>query len=129
MKIEHEYATILRAIADGEIVQRVRIGVEGVYDDIPVADVMHELLTCEYPTHHYRVKPETIMVNTICVPLPISVAPVYDTPVWVVSFTHMDLVHKLYWRNVPECKSMLDLRICHLAKDSAIQHAKALLNF
>ncbi len=82
----------------------------------------------------YRIEPRTILVNGFEVPEPMRVAPKSAAGVYTVTlFSHGGdaakdmLASKTYWCDSGNQRWWLERGICHLTKEAAIAHAKAML--
>ena len=71
----------------------------------------------------------TITINTIKVPMPEYNPPIKGTKCFVPAITKASVIYDvLVWKNTARNKVLLERRLLHLDKESAITHAKALLN-
>lgn len=79
----------------------------------------------------YRKAPEFILINGINVPKPLEELPEDDeTDVWLVDITYTALVSRLDARYILAGRShLIKSGLCHLTKEAAETHAKALLSF
>lgn len=127
--MQHPYAHVLRAIADGETIQSVNNRVDWVSRD--PATVLEEISDREYGPEHYRVKPRTITINGHEVPEPLREAPpkgmLYFLP--AVISPHGDNATKQVWTGVGACPRWLQQGLVHLTAEAAQAHAEALLSF
>lgn len=82
-----------------------------------------------YKTTQYRRKPKTISINGFDVPMPISVKPEIGQIFYAALPTARYFYHEVTWENDCSDVRMFERGFCHLDKESAIIHAKALLSF
>lgn len=120
MKQEHEYAQVLRWVADGERVM--------VNDHIGSSDFV---LSCvsnrTHPLSAFSLAPRTIMVNGREVPEPIRQEPARYTRYFSVDLTEKDMFFQADWDGDDFDTRMLQRGLIHLTKEAAITHAKAML--
>jgi len=74
-----------------------------------------------------RIAPRTIQIGGMEVPEPCRTAPDMGTRYHYVSFDQGDFVYDLLWENLKTDHSRLKSGMCHLTKEAAIAHAKALI--
>ena len=74
----------------------------------------------------YRVKSKTIEINGYQVPEPMRVAPTLGTPYWLL---HLASPASNSWDGFQSEMLMLNAGRCHLTREGAELHAKALLSF
>lgn len=86
-------------------------------DEVPIWD-LHTF---------YRRKPRTIKIGDIEVPEPMRVAPKNGTEYYVVDLANPDLFVRYLWNEDNYDVFFLRLGLCHLTKEAAITHAKALI--
>lgn len=77
----------------------------------------------------YRRKEKTININGYEVPEPMKDRPSFGTIYYWVYFGSHQLVVKDEWVNCERDKIAFINNICHLTRDAAVKHAKALLSF
>lgn len=81
---QHQYANILRAIADGEEIEWQRSN--GCWEYQGLDQTFAEIANNAYSPNRYRVKPKTITINGFEVPEPLRQMPPPDTEVFWPSF-------------------------------------------
>lgn len=122
----HPKAEILRAIADGKIVQRrnaLYIKDDWFDDDNPLVYLTDD-------TFEWRVKPETITINGHEVPAPVREPLKEDQEFFMADGTQVTNPVRFYWSS--KSRSMLvwlERGLIHLTEEAAIAHAEALLSF
>lgn len=77
----------------------------------------------------FRVKPKTISINGIEVPAPERQELSEGTRYYIPQLMSAELYNWDTWRDKPMDKRALSRGTVHLTKESAVQHAKALLSF
>lgn len=129
IKKEHPYAHVLRAIADGEKIQWKNSKNEWV-DENAINGLLHDIAASEGDTvDRYRIKPKTININGHEVPEPLRAAPKYNTTYYITSVHNKEPYRAYIWHDDDIDTILLKRGICHLNKEAAIAHAKALLSF
>lgn len=121
----HPKAEILRAIADGKIVQRrnaLYIKDDWFDDDNPLVYLTDD-------TFEWRIKPETIDINGIEVPCPVREPLRYGQIYYTPRIRDEVLYAELKWNDDNIDRRLLERGLIHLTKESAIAHAEALLSF
>ena len=81
------------------------------------------------PKIKYRRKPKTININGFDVPMPLSVKPELGSMYYAAIPTSLDFYNENEWENDAVDIRCFERGFCHLDKQSAIDHAKALLSF
>lgn len=81
------------------------------------------------PSVRYRRKPRTININGHEVPEPMRKAPEVGTKYYLVACQIMALVVCTVWSGEKFDNLWLQRGLCHLTRESAEMHAKALLSF
>lgn len=123
--IAHEYAQVLRWIADGETVQFNPS--QGGWEDQPWQMTLEEVVSGEYSPKRYRVKPRTIFVNGVEVPAPESVAPSHLAEYFTASPTNEHLTSGSSWYGTQLEFKWLERGLVYLNKEDAIARSKAML--
>jgi hypothetical protein len=124
--MEHQYAKILRAIADGKVVQWVDLS--GEWHNSNVETILRHISAGNYPPSRYRVKPATITINGVEVPEPVREALEHGQEYWVVNPLNGGGFNGGVWdENNIFCVNWLKRGLIHLTKESAEQHARALI--
>ncbi len=123
-KQEHPYAEILRAIADGEDIQYQ----DGEWFDVSHTDTLCFIHTETLQPKEMRVKPQTIGINDIDVPIPVRNAPIKGSTYYVPSF-RAERVEQLLWWNDEIDKMYLQRGFVHDTAEAAKCHALALMSF
>lgn len=77
----------------------------------------------------FRVKPEIIIINGIEVPTPVRQELSEGTRYYIPQLMSAELCNWYEWTDGPADKRALSRGTVHLTKESAVQHAKALLSF
>jgi hypothetical protein len=130
MTTPHPYATILRAIADGEVIQFEAH--EGHWSDQGATATLIEISDEEYSPGRYRIKPSTITINGHEVPEPIRELPQDGVTVFWPSFgpdAGDDLTEKVGVGYYPKLlPAMLKQGLLHLTSEAASAHAAALVS-
>lgn len=119
---EHPQSAILRAIADGKMIEW----------KLPNKDWK----VCENPLHfiddsyvEFRIKSETLIINGHEVPCPVLEALEDGREYWYVSTTSKDTAVKCRWSDHTFDKVLIKRGLIHLTEEAAIAHAEALLSF
>lgn len=121
-KQQHPYAEILRAIADGEIIQ-----LKTTYGDW--ADIRDSYaMLCMGVNCELRIKPRTIKIGEYEVPEPLREEPPIGTMVYSASAVGLDYYGCTTWGDEDWQVDLLNRGVFHLDMDSAILHAKALIS-
>lgn len=130
-KKEHEYAQVLRWIADGESI----ICTYGRKDTAELMDngVLLLKIGGKPPglvrPEHFRLKPRTITINGHEVPEPMRVAPSDGTVYYMPDWSNPCLFTSTRWASDSYDRHRLAYGICHATREAAEAHAKALLSF
>lgn len=124
MKTPHPKAELLKAVADGEALQRLY---KGRWIDVPAEGVLRYL--ADESDVSIRVKVDTININGFNVPRPLRELPAIGARYWVVQLSETQLTFSVNNSEDATDSSWIKKGICHLTRDSAIMHAKALLSF
>lgn len=77
----------------------------------------------------YRRKPRTIRINGVDVPEPLREAPALGTPYFYPSTTAINPVVETQWNLPSDDERLLKRGLCHLTREAADLHARALLSF
>ena len=127
MAVEHDYAEILRAIADGKQIQ-MRDGHDWKdANDSEVLRLISEDWNIE--PRHLRAKPERIKKNvTVSIPTPLMIAPKDGTRVYYASVSNHDMVVSFVWDGHSGQLLALKRGVLHLTEEAAIEHAKVLIS-
>lgn len=124
---EHKHAWFLRALTDGEPLENFEVKHINYAGFHCVAGYLSNLVTdsCKWEV---RRKPRMININGIEVPEPMREAPEIGTQYWIA--TVIDTEPGIYaWREDVIDRLWLSLGVCHLTKEAAEMHRKALLSF
>lgn len=124
MKQEHEYAQVLRWVADGDDIQFQTDSGKWFYE---IPDNVIWLINNGLPVSRFRLAPRTITVNGREVPEPVREAQKTCTPYYVPRLDSAGLVVESYWIGSGFDDLMLQRGLIHLTKEAAITHAKAML--
>ena len=116
----HKHKDLIIAWANGETIQ-----VWGG-DRYGWLDVLEPSFNCDT---EFRVKPEIILINGIEVPAPERQELSEGTRYYVPQLMSAELYNWDEWGDEPMDKRALSRGTVHLTKESAVQHAKALLSF
>ncbi len=82
------------------------------------------------PEYDYRRKPRTININGFEVPEPLREKPERQTSYWKPSFDDVEQPWEQHtWADDGLDDAWLSLGICHMTREAAELHAKALLSF
>lgn len=123
MRTPHPQADILRAIADGKLIQRFHPQKDRwEKSEFPLNDIVHG--------YKLRIKPETITINGHEVPCPVREPLEYQDGYYVPCVSNKERFAIFSWR--PSCgddSRLLSLGLIHLTPEAAIAHAEALLSF
>lgn len=120
-KQEHEYAQVLRWLADGE---KIQVNVNG-WTTLSKEGVLRHILT---GTHNeFRLAPRTIRVNGVEVPAPERVAPISGTKYYVPDTCSYGLCFGVTWENQEYDTNSFQRGLVYLHKEDAIARAKAML--
>lgn len=126
---EHKYAAILRAIADGKVVQWFQPG-PGIWVDQAQDLTLKEIAHGNYNVDSYRVKPEPININGVEVPKPEADRLPYDATYYYPSLSaYGELSRASRWLDGEDDRTLLSRGLVHLTREAAETHAKALLSF
>ena len=82
-----------------------------------------------YSDFQYRRKPRTININGFEVPEPMREKPELNTQYFSVTVGVTENAKIAYWDDREIDNKLLNLGICHLTREAAEIHAKALLSF
>lgn len=124
--MEHPYAHILRAIADGETIQ-LKFG--GAWIDRDSATVLSLISSGAYTQEGIRVKPHTIEINGCAVPEPLRTPPEVGRVVYAVALLASKSTTGIAWTGSNEDHVLLQRGILHLTEDACRAHAHALISF
>lgn len=124
--MEHPYAHILRAIADGETIQ---LKAEGAWIDKDHALVLALISSGRYTQEGIRVKPRTIEINGCAVPEPLRVKPEKGRAVYAVNLLSSKSTTILAWTDSNDDCVLLQRGVLHLTKEACHAHAHALISF
>lgn len=81
------------------------------------------------PKYQYRRKPKTININGFEVPEPLKIKPQFGQQYYVPWLSCESLFDRFEWQDDNVDNRFLGRGLCHLDKEPAIIHAKALLSF
>ena len=127
MKKEHEYAQLLRWIADGEEVEFV-CG-NGIVSERKPRDILGALYNEMPLLSSYRIKPKTIRIGAFDVPEPMRVAPKQGTRYWVSDISTADDDELFYtWNGFQSEILMLERGLIHSNEEAAEAMCNALLS-
>ena len=124
MKTPHPKAELLKAVAAGEVFQRLY---KGRWINVPAEGVL--LYLANESDVSIRIKVDTININGFDVPRPLKELPAIGTEYWVVQLSDKRLAFSVNNFQDATDSSWVEKGICHLTRDSAVMHAKALLSF
>lgn len=124
-----DYADVLRAIADGRVVEMKPPVISGAWSVQPEEFVLQEIGRGFIPPWNFRIKPDIITINGREVPAPVREVPLRGTKYWVVDFVEERGYDNEIWEDFPAEKRDLSRGLIHLTEDAARQHAEALLSF
>lgn len=125
---EHEYAELLRWIADGECVQWQDD--PGKWHVISYNELLGHIRESAFPPGRYRITPRTITINGFSVPAPMRVAPQHQMAFWLVDIYGPALSSEERWNDqVSRYPRYLAAGLCHATHQAAEAHARALLSF
>ena len=127
MKTEHEYAQVLRWIADGETVQAYDLQIGEFVDKAPEA-LLLMIFSQEPAPGNFRIKPRTILINGREVPEPMRVAPEVGIMCWVADPSAWKL-DDWEWEGDEYDFELLKRGLVHAAEEAAQAHVDALLSF
>lgn len=124
MNTPHPQAEILRALADGKMIQRFHPTKDRwKKSKFPLNDIVHG--------YKLRIKPETITINGHEVPAPerepLEKGQEYCSPDF--KYPGECLYDQLDWTGDGLDVARLKAGVIHLTKEAAISHAEALLSF
>ena len=123
---KHPQANILRAIADGKVVQmRSTVNMKD-NDWWEPADVLSYIGS---GTHEFRIKPETININGFDVPIPMREPLKLGQMYFFVHCWDDAVVSEVIWNGDRIDRHRLKWGLIHSTKEAAIAHAEALLSF
>lgn len=129
-KQEHPYAQVLRWIADGESIQ-ADSNYDGHFLNVTCTKTLLEGIAEGRASDpdRFRLKPRTITINGHEVPEPMRVA-----PKWIAGYYMPDLIDSTYvatsyWGDDKYDEERLARGLCHLTREAAEAHARALLSF
>ncbi len=121
MADRHKWADVIIAWANGEDIQTSANG-------RPFRDFTGAQPNFEAEDIEYRIKPRTIMIGDMEIPSPLQEAPSDNTKYWTVSFfDEYSLVVGRFWCGSGNDIAFLRHGLIHLDRDSAIDHARALI--
>lgn len=122
--MEHPYAHILRAIADGEIIQ---VKLEDAWMTKRPDEILHMIAEGSYEQTGIRIKPRTIEINGAVVPEPLRVEPKSGQVVFVVDLAADNCAFGFKWSDTPSKCNLLQRGIIHATKEACREHAHALI--
>lgn len=122
---EHKYAHILRAIADGNVVQWRDSN--GEWNDESENTILREVVNEDYSPERYRVKPDTITINGVEVPEPVRDQLAIGTYYWLVDASADTKTRNYSWSDHGMDFNWIKSGLIHLTKEAAEQHARALI--
>ena len=117
--MEHPYAHILRAIADGETIQ---IKAEGAWIDKDSASVLALIWSGRYTQEGIRVEPRTIEINGCAVPEPLRVKPEYGRAVYAVDLMSHKCTATFGWTGSNDECVLLQRGVLHLTEEACRTH-------
>ena len=120
-KQEHPQAKWLRAIADGETLQK-QDGMGWLY--VPSDSAIEAIL--KYGDEDWRIKPKTITIGKYEVAEPMQTVPLGNTPYFFVSPGATDNVDKNTWIGFSTEMRQLHSGMCWLKREDAELAAKAI---
>lgn len=82
-----------------------------------------------YDCYEYRQIPKTININGHEVPEPMREKPEIDSKYWYIHSAGDVVVDSYSWVNDQVDNMLFSRGLCHLTREAAIAHAKALLSF
>lgn len=124
MTTPHKHAAILRAIADGKIIQTRRCDTDAWREPKDPLDYLGMLKAGD----EFRVKP-SFEINGRTMSEPVREPLEEDAEYWYVCLTNKKLVNSSIWVNSEWDNLRLKYCIVHLNQEAAVDHAKALLSF
>lgn len=123
MAERHKHADVIIAWANGQKVQFKNN--LGHWVDYPLSIMgtpsFHD------PHSNWRIKPRTIKIGDMEVPEPLREMPSDDTTYYYVDTGYQDLYDFESWEGSKSDLHRFNHGFCHLTKDAAISHAKALI--
>lgn len=127
VETKHKHAELFEAIANGELADNF----ECQFRDWQPGDwysPMHRMdnIFASPEAWTVRRKPRTIRIGELEVPEPMRVAPAEGTEFWLVA-TLDDRPVKTTWRSLFTELGWLKHGVCHLTKEAAETHRKALI--
>lgn len=126
MTTPHPHSEFLHALADGRG-DEFEVHHESWHPSEWRTKTDFVWVICEYPDDWtVRRKARIISIGDIDVPEPMRVAPPMDTHYWVVDIFAVAL-SRLSWAGNPADARWLKFGMCHLTKEAAEQHHKALI--
>ncbi|WP_031254265.1 hypothetical protein [Curvibacter lanceolatus] len=128
MKVEHEYAQVLRWIADGEPVQAYESVLGEWLDRVP-STLLLDIFNQETAPENFRIKPRPILINGVEVPEPLRVVPEVGTAYWMADTSSEILTSVAEWDGDQRDLRWLRRGLCHPSQEAAEVHARALLSF
>ena len=126
-KTEHPYAQVLRWIADGEAVE-VCGSLPNDFQVFPAEEILRGIANGVQPAT-YRLKPRTISINGHEVPEPMRVAPQIGSRFFLALTAQCILAGEHTWQGSHASIEWLAKGLCHVTREAAEAHAKALLSF
>lgn len=125
--MKHEYADILRAIAD-DIATPVERSTKGKnkWSRIGTQSVLYTLVT-NMNRYDLRLAPKTIRIGDMNVPEPMQVAPAVDTQYWYVDIQIGKLTSSDLWDGYSTDHIRLKRGLCHLNGAACRTHAEAII--
>lgn len=124
--MEHPYAHILRAIADGDTIQLKAVD---AWIDKDPATVLALISSGRYTQEGIRVKPRTIEINGCAVPEPLRVKPEKGRVVYAVDLLAGKSTVQFAWTGSNEDCVLLQRGVLHLTEEACLAHVHALISF
>ena len=124
----HPCAHILRAIADGQMVQ-FKAADHLEWRDCTAEQALFTMVHAEPLLVRFRVKPDTMTINGHSVPEPLREAPAVNSPYWMPALADEGCVRRVIWHGDTFDRRALQNGIVHTQRHAASEHAEALLSF
>ena len=122
-KQEHPQAKWLRAIADGETLQKQ--GADNVWCSVSLLQA-YDMLSRGGVFLDWRIKPRTITIGKYEVAEPVQTSPSRNTPYWSGDFTTALAVTDFIWKDNVTDNYLLESGMCWLKREDAELAAKAI---
>lgn len=123
--MEHPYAHILRAIADGETIQ---LKAEDMWINKDRVIVLAPISSRRHTQEGIRVKPRTIEINGCAVPEPLRVKPEHGRAVYAVDLLAQKSTATFGWTGSDDERVLLQRGVLHLTKEACRAHVHALIS-